>query len=266
MKTKIVFLQKLPFLFCLMILFACNSKIYSQIIYTDIPDATPNATFTLDLNNDLVDDFSIYFGATDKVMCSPSNDNAYAGNFVGGMYLPWAIAQSNSICDTLSTWFDGSNPGTLAIGLGTGYWAGQTDKYLALKLIVGTNTYYGWVRLDMSGASTSFTVKDYAYESSPNTCIQAGQTALSIDENTSRSGFSVYPNPVIPFATIQTKDNLKNATLTICNSNGQTVKQIHNLSGQTFSVSRDNLPGGVYFIRITDENTFIGEEKLIITD
>jgi len=265
MKAKIIFLKKMALLCCFMILFVFKSKLYSQIIYTDIPDATPSATYPLDLNNDTIIDFLIQFDLGDKVMCKPQNSNAYSGEFVG-IYLPWALSASINICDSLITWYDSSNPGTMAWGTSIGHWVGETNKYLALKLIVGTNTYYGWARLDVLSTSTSFTIKDYAYESTPNACIQSGQTILGINENSNKDIFSVFPNPFISSTTIQTIGTLQNATLTIYNSFGQAIKQVKNISGQTVSISRDNLASGLYFIRLTEENKIIAVEKLIITD
>jgi hypothetical protein len=266
MKTKIIFQKKVAPLCFLLILFIFNSKACAQIIYTDIPDATPNASYALDLNNDFIIDFIIEFDLGNKVMCKPQNSNAYSGDFVDGLHLPWALSPSTSICNSLVTWYDSNNSGTMAWGTNIGYWVGETNKYLALKLIVGTNTYYGWARLDFLATSTSFTIKDYAYESTPNACIQSGQTTLGINENTTKNIYSVVPNPFISSTTIQTIGDLKNATLTICNSYGQTVKQVNNISGQTVSLSRDNLRSGLYFIRLTEENKIIAVEKLIITD
>lgn len=265
MKRKIILLKKVTSL-CLFILFTFTSRLYSQIIYTDIPDATPNSTYPLDLNNDAIDDFVIQMGALNKVVCYPQNNNAYAGEFSNGTYLPWAMSQSDSICPSLVTWYGSNNPGTMALGTSIGHWVGQTDKYLALKLIVGTNTYYGWVRLDLLVTSSSFTIKDYAYQSTPNTCIKSGQTSLGINGNTTKNIFSIFPNPFIYSATIQTIGNFKNSTLTIYNSYGQAVKQVNNISGRTVSLSRGNLPSGLYFIRLTEENKIIAVEKLIITN
>jgi hypothetical protein len=108
----------------------------------------------------------------------------------------------------------------MAWGTSTGNWLGATNKYLALKLIVGTNTYYGWARLDFLFISGSFTIKDYAYESTPNACIQSGQTVLGNNKNTSKPIFSIFPNPFISSTTIASIGNHKNATLTIYNSYG----------------------------------------------
>jgi hypothetical protein len=266
MKTKIIILNKVASLSCLLILLFFNSRLYCQIIYTDIPDVTPNATYHLDLNNDTIVDFLIQFDLGDKVMCKPQNDNAYSGDFVGGLHLPWSLSASISICDSLTTWYDANDPGTMAWGTSIGYWVGETNKYLALKLIVGTNTYYGWVRLDLLATSTSFTIKDYAFQSTPNACIESGQTILGIIENSSRNIFSIFPNPFISSTTIKTIRNIKNATLTIYNLYGQTLKQVKNISGQTVSLYRDNLPSGLYFIRLTEDSKIIAIEKLIITD
>jgi hypothetical protein len=266
MKTKITFLKKVALLCFLLALFVFNNKLYAQIIYTDIPDATPNATYPLDLNNDSIYDFLIQFDLGDKVMCKPQNNNAYSGELSGGVHLPWAVSTAVNICDSLITWYDSSNPGTMAWGTSIGQWVGETNKYLALKLIVGTNTYYGWARIDFDATSTSFTIKDYAYESTPNTCIQSGQSILGVNENTTKPIFSIFPNPFISSTTIHAIDNLKNATLTILNSQGQIVKQVNNISGHTVSLSRDNFPSGLYFIRLTEENKIIAEEKIIITD
>ncbi len=243
-----------------------NSKLYSQIVYTDIPDATPNATCPIDLNNDAVVDFSINFDFPIRVKCYPANNNAYLGDFVGGTHLPWALSSTNPICASSATWYDSNNPGTMAWGTTTGYWLSATDKYLALKLIVGANTYYGWARFDFVPGSGSFTLKDYAYNSTPNACIQAGQTALSINENTLNTISSIFPNPFTSSTTIQTTENLKNASLAIYNSLGQAVKQLDNISGQTVSISRDNLPSGLYFIKLTEDDKIIALEKLVITN
>jgi hypothetical protein len=151
------------------------------------------------------------------------------------------------------------------LGSSTGYWPGATDRYLALKLIVGANTYFGWVRIDVVPTSTSFTVKDYAYQSTSNACIQAGQTTLGLthlNENT----FSIFPNPFTSSATIQTSGNLSNASLTIFNAYGQTIKQMKNISGHTITFSRENLPSGLYFFQLTDENKIIAIEKVLICD
>ncbi|MEN9401216.1 MAG: hypothetical protein RL632_2319 [Bacteroidota bacterium] len=240
-----------------------SATLNAQIVYTDIPDATPNATYSLDLNNDGNVDFVLYFGGSAGnvgVLCSPQQNNAYAGNVVGSDYLAWALASSTSICDSLSSWYGTNYPGTLGVGSNTGYWPGATDRYLALKLVVGTNTYFGWVRLDVFATSTSFTVKDYAYNSTPNACIQAGQTTLSLEESND-AALTIFPNPFSSSTTIQTAGNLNDATLIVSDAYGQTVKRFEHLSGQSITISRDDLPNGLYFFRLEK-----GEVIVVLVD
>lgn len=77
--------------------------------------------------------------------------------------------------------------------------------------------------------------------------------------------FSIAPNPFSTQTILQTDKFLKDASLTVYNLYGHTVKQIENLSGQTIVFHRDNLPSGLYFFRLKEDNQiFVG--KLIITD
>jgi hypothetical protein len=77
---------------------------------------------------------------------------------------------------------------------------------------------------------------------------------------------TLYPNPFSLQTTIQTEQYLNNASLTICNSLGQVVKQIDNLNGKKFTFNRDNLTSGIYFIRLSVDNILVSNDKLIIND
>ena len=92
------------------------------------------------------------------------------------------------------------------------------------------------------------------------------QNTTGYDEIRKYFELNVYPNPFSSSTTLRTDNLLKNATLTVYNLCGQTVKQIKNISGQTVILSRDNLPSGLYFIRLTEENKIIAVDKLVITD
>jgi hypothetical protein len=87
-----------------------------------------------------------------------------------------------------------------------------------------------------------------------------------VNEITEQLSVTVSPNPFSSSTTLQIDKLFKDATLTVYNSLGQQVKQLKNISGQTITLSRDNLPGGLYFIRLTEENKILSANKLIITD
>lgn len=82
----------------------------------------------------------------------------------------------------------------------------------------------------------------------------------------SKIEINAYPNPSSTQTTLQTEKFIKNGTLTVYNSLGQAVKQIKNISGQTVTLFHDNLPGGLYFLLLTDANETFSPIKLLFTD
>jgi len=76
----------------------------------------------------------------------------------------------------------------------------------------------------------------------------------------------ISPNPFSLKTTLHLDKNLKNATLTIFNLFGQQVSQIKNISGQDITLNRDNLPNGIYYIRLTYQNKIITTDKVVIID
>ena len=116
-------------------------------------------------------------------------------------------------------------------------------------------------------------------------CIIAnGGIWTGISDNRSIDSFlNIYPNPFSSTTTLsvrtpseQTSENFKDATLTIYNVYGQTVKQITPITigaGQTITLYRDNLSSKMYFIRLTTPSPsgegwgeVIAVAKLVITD
>jgi hypothetical protein len=94
--------------------------------------------------------------------------------------------------------------------------------------------------------------------------INAVLTGLSTIEN--KYSFTIYPNPFTSRTTLRTDIFLNNATLSVYNCFGQVVTKIENISGQTVTLFRDNLPSGLYFIRMTERNKIIVADKLVITN
>ncbi len=92
-------------------------------------------------------------------------------------------------------------------------------------------------------------------------CLGTGIANLINDDE-----ITIYPNPFSSQTTLQTSNPFNNATLTIYNSLGQTVKQIKNISGWSVTLFRDNLPRGLHFLHLTENNRTLAIDKLVITD
>jgi len=94
----------------------------------------------------------------------------------------------------------------------------------------------------------------------------APESCSGINEISKENHISVFPNPFFRQTTLQTDTYFKNATLTLYNSFGQHIKQIKNITGQTVTLQRGNLSGGLYHFRLVQDNQTIATGKLVITD
>ena len=80
------------------------------------------------------------------------------------------------------------------------------------------------------------------------------------------AGIRIYPNPFSKQTTLQSDRIFNNASLTVFNFLGQPVNEVTNIHGEMFTMYRNNLPAGVYFIRIMEDKEVIAADKLVIVD
>lgn len=98
----------------------------------------------------------------------------------------------------------------------------------------------------------------------PITFIINGTTGLeSVHEE---SSLNIFPNPFSTQTTLQSGNVFDDATLTVYNCFGQTIRQVKRISGLTITLHRENLPNGLYFIRLAQRNKIIATSKLEIAD
>jgi len=152
----------------------------SAVVYTDVnPDKVVSTWSDYELRLDHAPGsygepgtFSLWFHDTPEVVIN-AFDEAEVLSDSGG--LPLALAKGDAIGDAPATgkW---SLPAYAALnGSGaTGNWIGVKDKYLGLRFKKDGKWAYGWARLDVDAPPTNFVLKDYAYASTPNTGLKAG--------------------------------------------------------------------------------------------
>ena len=252
----------------------------AQIVYTYInPDTTiANRIYYLDLNNDGTTDdtISIFVSRPYIGECRVSKVSIFAlnGNAVASSTYPLAM----NLNDTISsgdTWSASGDLRLIRSGDPTscpndtvGYWTNDIDYYLGLKLIVGTYTYYGWLRMQITVNlnAASGIIKDYAYNSIPDQLILAGQTiATGIIENSFASSIKLFPNPASNQLTID-KGKLKIESVTIYDLTGREVySENHQTpnSNPEISIDVSKFPAGVYAVQIQTAD-FIETKKLIV--
>lgn len=131
---------------------------------------------------------------------------------------------------------------------------------VGLRYLVDEGYCYGWFSVSVKlyepapiyGASTiDVAVHEMAYCTIPNYPLCAGQTDFTWDmsENISHPFATLHPNPTTGLVTLTGK-GLKTAE--VLNTLGQQVATAQG-QGESMQVDIANLPAGVYFVRITDE-------------
>ncbi len=230
-----------------------------QIIYTDVnPDITEgnaaSATF-IDLNNDGTDDFAIgTINAPAVGFNGISPTDSWVGSQISYLY-PFAFNNGEVISSGLSGWYGGSsNVGTLNYtscynGLGGSNWCGVTDKYLGLRFQISGNTHYGWARLDVSASGDSMTLKDFAYNSTPDAPIDAGQTSLSVDQ------FALNDVRVVALHQSIGLYNLpENTDYKVFDITGKTIIK-GSISDNTYVIEANGSANGIYIVELLDTST-----------
>lgn len=104
-------------------------------------------------------------------------------------------------------------------------------------------------------------IDSYDYSNATYNCATTG-----INDEDLIDKVSAFPNPFTTQTTLQTDKVLNDATLTLYNSLGQQARQVNNINGQTVTLHRDNLPSGLYYLQLTQDNQTIATDKLVITD
>lgn len=183
--------------------------------------------------------YSVAIQTDGKIVVAGTSNNGTDDDF--------ALARYNTN-GSLDLSFDSDGIVTTPIGSGNDW-----GRSLALQadgkiVVAGTSDYFG------TGA---FTVVRY------NNNI-SNVLPPELSENVKH--LSIYPNPFSSTTTLKTDLLLKNATLTVYSLLGEQIAQIENLSGLTITLNRHNLPSGIYFIRLTQDNKILSRNKLVITD
>jgi hypothetical protein len=96
--------------------------------------------------------------------------------------------------------------------------------------------------------------------------ITTCEIVTPVNEIKNTSSFTISPNPFMFQSSIISNVLLNDATIILYNSFGQKVKQMNTINGQIITLLRDNLPAGLYFIRIIQDNKTLRTDKLLITD
>ncbi|MCF8258257.1 MAG: T9SS type A sorting domain-containing protein, partial [Flavobacteriales bacterium] len=91
-------------------------------------------------------------------------------------------------------------------------------------------------------------------------------TGLDPQQSHIAERFLVSPNPLRSTAVIQWNMTVSNARIDMFDHIGKLVRSEYNVSGNNFRLDCNGLPNGIYIVRLSEGNTVIASERLVVTD
>jgi hypothetical protein len=182
-------------------LLAVAQPAQAEVVYTPVQQVIGyNGVYGLDLNHDGTVDFLIQqwnygnWASNNQLLADPA-----VGNGVEGIRRAAAVLQSGQPIGPSQNFIAGDQNGEVMLSVTHtttggpshlhGSWANVSNLYLGLKFQISGQTHYGWARVSVQRKGFHFlaTLTGYAYETTPNTAIKAGQTSGLANASTGQS-------------------------------------------------------------------------------
>ncbi len=254
----------------------------AQIIYTDVnPDTLMNSTlgslitYDVDFDNNGITDMSVgtyayaYGGSNLNYsfnFLSPDAVSAAIGTIDANYSLPTPTPLASGVfVDPASVnWLDttasgGTTQFNAATFMGTtllGTFNTGADAYIGARFLIGANTHYGWIRINVSADCSTTTVKDFAYKAVPNTGLNTGETGLGINEILSSTWSAAVNGKNI----IVKSEN--DAAVTIIDVTGREIAT-GNVENGIATIALPDASTGLYLVRM-QQGTSTGSKKVIL--
>lgn len=244
----------------------------AQIVYKDvIPDFTTTISsfgsatdvYAIDFNNDNIAEYNfrwdgfagdwfmhMTYGTNNVMALKGTATNPFGGRFL----LP---LQANAVIDNNLTW--GVSDPEPFIGESTTdtNFQGLGDRYIGVRFKIGANTYYGWVLVSFSNTNT-LTIKSFAYNSTANQSILAGQTTLlETREAEVKKETFIFPNPAASEVTVSEKSSYA----IFYDVSGKKIMEANVVDNKVINI-RD-LEDGVYIVNIKTKDGRTTSTKLM---
>ena len=261
----------------------------AQVVYTDVnPDYLLTGNFnsySLDLNNDSFEDFTLT--AIDTLISYLSSGYTYNAQITGAalrnpvLSNSWLINTSSGLPTPLSQGDNIGNSGFFASSYSSsvgvpiiaqfdyeyllngvtissynstfGDFSFDQEGILGLKFNINGSIHYGWARIEVT-SSGSISIKDYAYESTPDSSIIAGDNGsglVGISSNLDGVKLTMLNNNL----QVLNNSSYKELQLTVTNISGQTVINSQ-LNNPTETIGMNEFASGIYLAKVNSESKF----------
>lgn len=85
----------------------------------------------------------------------------------------------------------------------------------------------------------------------------------SVKQDEAASTISLYPNPATDQVTIAFKEDNPSRAMSLTDISGKQVRSYSNINGTSFSILKEDLPAGVYFLQVSSGNSATSVHKLM---
>lgn len=260
----------MKFIISLIFIFTSVFCVYADIIYTDVnPDSTlrgslnhPWSQYYIDLNQNGTTDFILthFYPSNDLYYTEFQSSNPQIGEIMVDDYdHPLSLDNGMEIDEIHSRWKEVSS---FAIYVRDN-WKGRIDKYLGVRIKIGNNWLYGWIRIDIPEDESYCVLKDFACELEFDKAIKAGEignTSISYEKKENnyfpivmtKSSNIIYLNFMEDEFNFKSKFE-KPIEVAIYNLFGQCVyKESINPNTSSLKIDIENLAVGIYFIKLSN--------------
>ncbi len=267
-----------------------SSAVNSQIVYTNVdPDIiidTASGQYNLDFNADAMIDVTLnVMNVMEFTSISTSTSAVYAGSLavvtpgigagvvsimLGSSSSSYVTAMNNGDLIGTAAVFGGSSMAALAVDItitsssssyqiSNGAFLGVNDKFLGVKFLIGTNTHYGWARLDVSANADTIRLKDYAYNVAADSPILAGQT-LGLDAISVENKVTI--KTTLDNATINVTPDLIGGRVVMFNIAGQEIKVVQ-ITDVNTEILYEGVETGIYTITAQFDGGMVNKKVYI---
>src|SRR5258706_872613 len=124
-----------------------------------------------------------------------------------------------------------------------------------MKFKIGNDFHYGWARLVVDTNAKWMVLKDYAYNSKPNTAILAGEGILSgVSQSQDNSSIEIFPNPASSKLLLSGfNGNFSGAEILVLDLSGRKIFS-EKISSSQNEIDVSSLPNGIYLLELKNEN------------
>lgn len=245
----------------LLLPFLAVLQLNAQIHYTDLkPNYVQNTTGVknLDLNGDLKTDLQFSLTILDPssdVWFVLSTDDSVDVFIDSTQFNSVGRINSNKLIHSGLKWKTGSNipVAYLTSGAAEGPWPGSVSKYMAFRIRNGANHYYGWLRMSVHSKVNSFTLQEFAYETTPNKTITTDDLLTAAPTVASKVEYLSY---TLDGRTLYFSETLR---FELFDLSGRSV--LSNYPDQfSKTVALNELPSGVYLIKLEGSQGLVSKK------